>query len=38
VAWWLAGQQVPADAEPAADFETPPTIECGSFRTASGTR
>jgi cytochrome c553 len=38
VAWWLAGQQVPADAEPAADFATPPSIECGSFRTVSGTR
>jgi cytochrome c553 len=38
VAWWLAGQQVPADAEPAADFEESPSVECGSFRTASGTR
>jgi cytochrome c553 len=38
VAWWLAGEQVPAEAAPAADFENPPSIECGSFRTASGTR
>jgi cytochrome c553 len=38
VAWWLAGQQVPADAEPAADFEKTPSVSCGSFRTASRTR
>jgi cytochrome c553 len=38
VAWWLAGQQVPADAMPAPDFEKRPSVECGSFRTASGTR
>jgi cytochrome c553 len=38
VAWWLAGQQVPADAAPAADFETPPSVSCGSFPNASGTR
>jgi cytochrome c553 len=38
VAWWLGGQQVPAEAEPAADFEKPPAVECGSFQTVSETR
>ena len=38
VAWWLAGQQVPTDAVPAADFETPPSVSCGSFPDASGAR
>jgi cytochrome c553 len=38
VAWWLAGQKVPENAVPAGDFETPPTLACGSFPDAGGAR